>query len=300
MRDFLKKSYILIGFVIFFLIIKSVDFEYLKSKISEIRIIYVFLAVPALICAHFFRALRWKTIMSFQKISYSFKNSLLMYGASSLLGAITPGKIGDFSRIAYLKKDGHSMAQSSLGNFLEKFLDLAFAFFFVSVGISYLPLIPYLDIDYTSILKWGLLSFVAAILLIFALYKKGAGIHAFICGVFENLKKLKLKEAALILLLTLFDWFAYFLIIYFLAFSIDITEYVGFLYLSFSATFIVIVSLLPISVLGIGTRDAALIFLLSPFGLGKETIILFSFLILLNSVAVLPLFLFCWLKKPII
>ena len=42
--------------------------------------------------------------MDTQKIYYSIKDAFLIYGSSSLLGLVTPGKIGDFSKIAYLKK----------------------------------------------------------------------------------------------------------------------------------------------------------------------------------------------------
>ena len=37
-----------------------------------------------------------------------------------------------------------------------------------------------------------------------------------------------------------------------------------------------LISLLPITIMGIGTREAALIFMLTPFGIGTPEILIFS------------------------
>jgi len=53
------------------------------------------------------------------------------------------------------------------------------------------------------------------------------------------------------------------------------------------------------NILGIGTREAALFFFLSPFLILKEQIIVFSSLILLMYLFTVCIGLICWLIKPI-
>ena len=74
---------------------------------------------------------------------------------------------------------------------------------------------------------------------------------------------------------------------------------IPFLYFAISVTIAGFITLIPISVSGIGTRDAALILLFTPFLIPKEQIIVFSALILLMSLFTAFVGLICWLIKPI-
>lgn len=299
-KKILKKSYLLIGLLIFVWIVKDIDFGYLKNEAYRINFFYFALAALFCLLNIFIEFYRWKKIVEFQKIYYSFKGAFFMYGASRLLGIITPGKIGDFSRMAYLKKDGYSVGKSFLGNFLEKILDFVFFFLFVVGGIFYLPFIPQLTFKYAAILKWGILGLAGFIALILLLYKKSEKISNFFSDLWRDLRQFKIRSLLFVFLVTAIDWFVYFLVIYFIAASVGLAGEIGFFYLAFSAAFVVLASLLPISVLGLGTREAVLLFLLLPFGIPKETIILFSLLIMANYLVPLLIFLFCWFKKPLI
>ena len=299
-KKILKKSYLLIGLIVFILIIKDVNFEHLKNRVSEINFFWFGLAALVLIFDHIIRAIRWKIIVASQTIYHSLKDSLFMYGASSLLGAITPGKLGDFSRIVYLKKEGHSLGKSFTGNFLEKIFDLFFGVPFVLIGAAVLPFVPHLSNNYVPAFKWGSLIVLISVFLVIFVYKKTDKGRKFLLDILKELKKIGPKELFLVSSITIFEWLLYFLTIYFISISIGLTNQVNFFYIAFSGTFVLFASFLPISILNIGTRETTLLFLLAPFAVAKETIILFSLLIMLNSLIVMPLFLFCWIKKPLI
>lgn len=301
MSKFLKKGYLLIGLFIFIWIIKDIDFNYFKNSLSKINILYFLLAIILNLPNIFFKSYRWKKIMDTQKIFYSIKNSFLMYGSGSLLGLITPGKLGDFSKIIYLKKDNYSFSRAFLGNFLDKFFDLLFILIFSIIALFFLPLFSYSVFNYYTLFKWfGLIILVLLVIITFFYFKNRKAFYNFILEILTDIKKFKLRDIFYIFLLTIAQWFSYFLIIYFIAVSINLHHYVSFFYLSFSSALVILTVLLPISVMGIGTREAVLIFLLTPFGLTKETIILFSLLVLINYLSPFFVYLYCWIKKPLL
>ena len=85
---------------------------------------------------------------------------------------------------------------------------------------------------------------------------------------------------------------------YLLSRSANITG-VTFLYFSFAITIAGLITLIPISIAGIGTRDAALIVLFLPLSIQKEQIIVFSALILMIYLFSALVGFICWLIKPI-
>ncbi|MBU1102468.1 flippase-like domain-containing protein [Patescibacteria group bacterium] len=297
LKKLLKKSYILIGFFIFFWILRDVDFGHLKDSFSKINFLYFILALSLYLPTMFVQSYRWKKIMDAQNIHYSTKEAILMFGSATLLGLITPGKIGDFSRVVHLKKDKHSLTKSFLNVFLDKFSDLVFAFLFVGISLISLPLIPDLPFNFAVAAWWFILIIVIAVSIFFLIYKNQRLRNSFKI-VLSELKKFNYKYLISIFSITVIIWSMYFIYFYLTAASIGLSAHVDFFYLSFTAALIVIATFLPISILNIGTRETILIFLLSPFGISKEQIILFSLLILIGLVALAVLSFFCWLKKP--
>ena len=249
----------------------------------------------------FLKAYRWKKIMDAQEIRYSFENTFLMYGASYLFGLITPGKIGEFSRMAYLKKDNHPMGKVLFGNLLDKLSDLFFVILFIAFAALFIPRLPDFTFKYSQLLKWaggGLL--LAVVIFGFIYIKNKDKLYNFFSEIFTEIKRLKIYNLLFVFVITAVIWFLFFILIYFIGVSIGITKTAGFFYLSFTAAVSNLISLLPISVLGVGTREAVFIFLLAPLGIPTELIILFSLLVLVNYLSMFFICLACWLKKPVI
>lgn len=297
--NILKKSYLIVGIAIFIWIIRGIDFAKLKDSFYAISPFYSFAAAVLYFPVTFLKSYRWKKIMDGQKIHYSIKNSFLMYGSSSLLSIITPARVGDFSKMAYLKKDGYSLSRAFLGNFLDKFFDLAFVTVFLSVSIMFLPYLPSMTWNFGIMKKWGWAVLILAVA-IFFYFRKKEPLFASLAEIWQDIKQFKFINLAYIFAITAVAWFFYFLMIYLIATSVNITPSVGFFYLSLGAAFALIAGLLPITFLGLGARDAVFIFLLLPLGIPRETIVLFSLLVLLNYLSLFAICFYCWLKKPII
>ena len=299
-KKILKRWYILIGPIIFIIIIKDIDFSSLRKIFLEINLIYYAMAFSLYLPIAFLRSYRWKKIMDAQKIHYSVKDAFLMYSSSSLLGLITPGKIGDFSKMVYLKKDDHSMTQAFLGNFLDKLFDLLFSTIFVFIAIFFLPFIPNFSLDYVALIKWGGLMAITVSFILFWVYKNNKEkLINFIREIIIDIKRIKAMQVSYIFTITAVNWFIYFILIYFTALSIGMAQYTTFFYLSFTGACGVLIGLLPVSTLNIGTREAIFIFLLTPVGVPKEMIISFSLLVLLNYLCLFLIGWYGWTKKPV-
>lgn len=300
MKNIIKKSYLLLGPIIFVWIIKDIDLAQIKEITSGINPTFYVLAAFLWLPIVFFKAHRWKKIMDTQKIYYSIKDAFLIYGSSSLLGLVTPGKIGDFSKIAYLKKDNYSFGRAFLGSFLERIFDLIFVIIFSSVAIFFIPFMPYFYFDYYAMVKLATLTVMSlsAFFALFYYFKKQFLIN-FISEILTDLRQFKIKDIFFIFILSAIVWFFYFLLIYLIAVSINLNQNINFLYLSFAAAIALLAGFLPITVIGMGTREAVFIFLLAPFGITKETIISFSLLILVNYLVLFIVNFYCWVKKPL-
>ncbi|MBA7702251.1 hypothetical protein ES703_111011 [subsurface metagenome] len=96
----------------------------------------------------------------------------------------------------------------------------------------------------------------------------------------DEFKKYKFRDYFKIILITSISWFLYYVIVYFLALGINI-EMVPFWVFGAAATLSSLVGMLPISVSGVGTRDAIFILIFSQYGIIFETSIALSFMVLL-------------------
>lgn len=301
LKKILKKSYLLIGLLIFIFVVKDINFAEFRKSISDVNLFFFIAATILYLPDTFIKSYRWKKIMDIQNIHYSAKNAFLMYGAGLLMGLATPGKIGEFSRILYLKKDNYSVGKALLGNLLDKISDLIFVLIFFTGALFLLPSLPDISVDYRSLTKLsGLILFLISASGTFFYFKNKVKFYGFLSEVIKDIKRFKTKDTLTVFFLTAITWLICFSIIYLIAASIGLNHSVGFFYLAFSSILVILSALLPISVLGIGTREAALIFLLTPLGIPKETVILFSLLIMANYLGLFAVCFYCWIKKPLI
>ena len=77
-----------------------------------------------LVAFHLLKSLRWRAILGAQDISYSFGGILEMYWSGLFLSVVTPGRLGDLVRVAYLKEDGIAIGRAAVGVVVDRLLDL--------------------------------------------------------------------------------------------------------------------------------------------------------------------------------
>jgi len=113
---------------------------------------------------------------------------------------------------------------------------------------------------------------------------------------YNDLKVLNRKRIFKVSLITVLVWIIYFIQIFLLANALSIS--ISFVYLSICAAIAGLITLIPISISGIGTRDITLIVLFSFLGINRESAVAISMLILFISILMALIGLACWLKKP--
>lgn len=309
-KEFFKKYSFFIGLFIFVIILTRIDFRELVKNIGSVKINYFICSLLLLFPTIFIRAWRWNRLKRRQGIVYRLKDSFLIYSCGIYIGLITPGKIGEIIRALYLKKDGHSLGRSLVSIIIDRLSDIAVLFVLLMVGILFFTKTLYKNYVFIILICLIFLAVLIIILrnpsfgskfanllqkLIPQKYKKSWNINS--QDFLNDIKKYHLKDFIFTFLITAVYWFLYFFQIYVLAKGLNID--MPFLFFSFIIVITGIITLLPISVSGIGTRDAAMILLMSPLLISPEKIITLSFLIFLVSVFAALIGFVCWILKPL-
>lgn len=307
----LKKYFWLFGIFLFGIILFKSDVGRLLKYLLEIKFSYLVIAIFLAIPVFLTKSWCWNYIKKQQNIKYRLADSFFMYCSGFFIGFLTPGRIGEVAKAFYLKKDGYSWGKSLVGVIIDRLTDLIFLLFFAILGSLFyfsifkkqvvLLFIGLAVLVAVSILivKRDLFKWLARKILDYLVpknFKNSWSINSedFI----RDIKNYSYRNYVIMFLITALSWFFYFLQVFFLAKSASIN--IPFFYLAITATVTGLITLLPISISGIGTRDAALIIFLTPFAIAKERAIILSALILFISLLeVFSGLIICWLVKPI-
>lgn len=310
----LFKNYsFLIGIVLFVFILSRLNFEYYKTLIIGIHLSGIFMILAAILLL-FLPALalnpyRWQRLMRRQGIYYSFWQAFLMYDATVYIGLFTPGRVGEASRVFYLKKE-HSVGRALVSIILDRLADIVFLLLF-----GYFSMFLFLGILKKELLIFGII--ISVLLIIFFLIWKSQLLKYFLQKIFyyfiplkyhnswkinfqdffHDFKIYKFGDYVFLFFLTLVNWSVYYLVVYLFAREIGISQ-VPVLYFFSALTIASLTALLPISIMGLGTRDAALLAMFSLFKVPAELTIAVSMFILFLTFFISAIGLFCWLKKP--
>ncbi|MBU2472868.1 MAG: lysylphosphatidylglycerol synthase transmembrane domain-containing protein [Patescibacteria group bacterium] len=307
----IKKYSFIIGIIIFLLILNKLGFREMIDILTQVNLYYFGLATFLLLPILFIRAYRWNYLKKKQGIIFSLKDSFLINNISMIIGLVTPGRLGELTKILYLKNKNYSIGKSLVSVLLDRLADLFFLLFF-----SLISLIFFFSYFKKTILLLALI--LSLFILVFILIsknnlvqiilKKMLGLiipskfkkswllnyHDFL----KNLKIYTLNNYFSILFITAFSWLIYYFQSFLLLKSIGINN-IPFFYLAITVTIAGFVTLLPISISGLGTREATLIFFFSFFQVPLEKTIGFSLLILSTIVSTALIGLICWLFKQV-
>ena len=307
---FKKYSYFL-GIFLFVIILAKTDLNGILVNIKNVKFSYLVFAALFSFPAIFVKSYCWNYLKKRQNINYSLKDSFLMYGVGLYIGSVTPGRVGEVSRALYLKKDGYSFGKSMVSLVIDRFFDVIFLLVFLLFGLLFffesfnkqilffLVIIMLLILFFFMNLKSNLIkSLLKKLFYIIVSNKHQKSWKVNLQDFIDDIEIYKFRNYLVVFFLTAFSWLFSYIQIFITAKSIGIVN-VPFLYLSVIFTIISFINLIPISILGIGTRETALIFFLSPFLILKEQIIVFSSLILVMYLFNTLIGLICWLIKPV-
>ncbi len=235
------------------------------------------------------RSLRWQSLISPQGVRLGFAEAVSVYGFSILVGTATPGRVGEFVKALHLREKGMSLGESLSSVVVDRLFDLVFLLAFGAMAL-WLVVFPgrmsswhaaaiAILVALGPILLWlatrGRIYRTTSRWLAAASSERLArGYRDFAAG----LRGLSARTLARALLLTGLAWGANYSAVYLLSLAIGFD--IPFLPLVCIAAASSLVTMLPISVLGLGTRDVALMLMLDPHGVPATGAVAFSALIL--------------------
>jgi len=301
----------LVGIILFIFILTRIDLRSFSGLLKNIDMYYFIAAALLLFPMLFIRAYRWNYIKRTQKINYRLWDSILMYGSGIYIGLLTPGRIGDFIKVLYLKNDGNSVGKSFVSVFADRISDLLFL-----IAFGYLGMFFFMDLFKKQVYFLFILFLAVLLIVVFVVANKKLTkklvrklfwffvpskykekVKVSFNDFYINLKILNRMSILKIFIMTVFAWAIYFVQVFFLAKALGIS--ISFIYLSICACISALIALIPISISGIGTRDMTFIILFSLLAIEKEFAVAVSMLILFTSVLMALIGLACWLKKPV-
>jgi len=269
-----RKFLPIIGIVIFIYLLIKIDLNAVVQEISNANIFYLLIAFAFLFLLLFLHTLKWFAIARKQNIKIPFKESFRITLISCFYEFIVPSKLGTILRVEYMKK--YADFGKGLCNFtLDKILDfssiifLAIVFSFVFKDKLDLPVVFFIVLFIIFVM--GTLFFIKK--------ERSKFVFRF---VFKKFVPKKMKDKAksmfdsfydnipkkryfpLFFLLNIISWIVIYSISFFVGRSLGI-ELPFYIYLGVFPI-ATLISLIPISINGLGTREAALISMLSLFG----------------------------------
>jgi len=282
-----------LGPIILIVILFRLNLSETIESLANAEIMPLIFAYLTSLPAILIRSLRWRVLLFSQGISLSRWESLTVYAFSIFLGTLTPGRLGEFIKTLYLKQKGISWGASFFSVVLDRILDIVILIGFAFWGLYCLDLHD----EHTWLLFGLILSGCILILAVFWRYKRRdvlpysmrlliviiperlkSVVLTEVQGFCEGVLKIKWNNVWLAVVMSICAWLINFYGIFLcgkaLGFPVLLIE------MAFVAAICALVALLPFSVMGIGTRDAVLIFMLGKYGIAEGSAVAFSSLIL--------------------
>lgn len=301
----------LLGPIFFiFLILRVVD---PKATVNIIRTIKPELAIASLLLfgvVNAILALRWWVICQRLGMGVAFKELFQVYYISWFLSIIPLAAISPISKLIYLKDEGKPTDITAVSITLDKLFDIIGLMFFSLFGIVYFPQSFFKDLHLW--VYFGGMAFLVLVILVFGsriwkilkellrryssqkLQKLGSGLELYLTKFWSEFD---MKLFSLLLGISITIGLLRSLILYLLAISLNIHVSFG-LIIACRALF-GIVNIIPITVSGLGTRDAILLPALSLSGVSKEFALALGFVAFLWALISKISGIIFWVKRPL-
>lgn len=262
------------------------------------------------------RGFRWQVLMRMVGIPYTMWRSTAVWSIGFFAAAITPGKVGDAIRALYVSQEtGKNFGECFLTVFIDRLMDLVTVVIFGMITIvifSYHYIeIPSLWIIFLAIFGFFflLLAVMSRRLMrrivrpIFSIlvpkkYKDQMSLNfnSFYDSLTMYIKKW--KGTLYVLILTFAYWALVFCLAWYVTWMLRIE--ISFGYIFIIMPMVTLVELIPISISGLGTREAASIYFFSVVGIAGAFAVSFSITYLIMGTYLTSIlgFIF-WLRNPV-
>lgn len=298
-----RKYAFIIGILLFFCLIISIDVSRLGGIICSIRVPFLLLGLSLTVVEVVLKAYKLKILMSHFR-GFSLRDSLIVVMIGLSMGNVSPAKVGDFIKVAIMQKRSRISLVACIATvIMERLMDLIALFGSASAGIIYMFLFLVNKEEKTLIYFFILLGagtasliilmnrnivlwFVRNILSKLLPVKAGEGMLCSCEQLYDLIREIfKNKPLLIVTIILSIIWiFAMSVRSYF--FSIAIGLNISLLAIVVITPIVTAVECIPITILGVGTRDYLIVLCLSFLGINKEESLVLSSLIL--TFAIIP------------
>jgi uncharacterized protein (TIRG00374 family) len=280
----------LAGLVLLAALIARLDLGEIREAIRTADASLIALAVVGVIPLILIKTVRWQGLLRAQAIRMAMWPAFLAYFGSLFIGFLTPGRLGEFIKAVHVSRDCDvPLTQAFTSVLADRLFDL---YALMVVGSAALLTRA---INGQELIV--LVSLVVLMVLPLAVFLNGVtfgwmqrvglrfgavGRRLFDAGgilpeVRAGLRQLTLARFAAAVALTIFAYGVYFGQCYLLARALDLP--VGFGPVTFAVALGSLITLVPVSISGLGTREAAMIAYLDSAGVQAEAALSFSLLV---------------------
>jgi uncharacterized protein (TIRG00374 family) len=262
------------------------------------------------------KSFKWKLIVSTLNKEISLPDSIRAFLIGFSFSVLTPAKLGDFVRAFYIRDEQCNLGKALSSVVTDRLIDIVTLFSVAFIGMVLFSFVFHREILSVSLLVILAVAIAAGIYIVtrkdlltwllrpfFNIFiphhhKKTVSeyYHDFFSGlsVFFQNKKIFF----LVIIIGFLSWLPPIVYAYLLSLSIGISVEPAFFVIVIPI--ISLLDLLPISISGIGTRDAALIFLFGLRDIPPESAVAFSLLYLFMSYWLVALVgAIFWIRNPI-
>jgi len=254
----------------------------MKAKINLI-FFSMLINIPHL----FIKSYRWNYLLRQQKIFIKPIQTYLAYLSSLYIGYITPGRIGEFIKVVYLKSEKNITISKGFSSVLvDRLFDLYLLIVLGVIGLWYFNIFEKLStafiylffiilfsplLIFNRILTKRIINLIFTISVLDKVKSKAQNSFKIFS---ESLNQLINPKLFISGFLTLIAYSMFFFQCYLIVISMNLP--INFITITLFMAIANLISFIPISVSGLGTRDAALIFLFSLIGLKPELAVSYS------------------------
>ena len=315
MKKWISLLMPLVGLVIFVWIVRGTGLDLILETYRRIdaRSLAVFPLFTVFIL--WIRGYRWWILMRPLGIPYTRRRCSIVWAIGFFAASITPGKVGDAVRALYVSREtGRGLGESFLTVFMDRLMDLVLVLVF---GLATILIFSYRYTNMPSI--WVIVA--ASVAGLGAVYlvlnrslmrslagpflraltpkKYRAQLSSQVHGFYDALALCARhwRSTTFAGFLTLVFWAGIVLLAFTVTRVLEIEVSLG--YVALMMPMVTLVEIIPISVSGIGTREAAVIFFFAAVGIGSAQAVAFSIMYLIAGTYLTALVGFvAWLANP--
>ncbi len=290
-------KFIGIGILIYILTYK-INFKELISSLSTIKPTYLAALILLDVLFIFIKMFRWRFVLRCLNINYPTKDLAKIYYLSLILGTFTPAGSGDIlTRSAFLVKDGQRLNAALVSIFIDRLADVFVLLLIALAGfLIFLPLFGLKSLAITLLIVFLLMcsfliitikvlrDFVKKIFLPFVPQTLKNKIIPHLIEAYDNITAFGFKRIVIMIGYTLLAQLDNLIFLFILAIALGISNMPP-IYLLLTSALTSFIVLIPVSVGGLGTREATYIALFSLYGISAEKSVAFSLTIMLLPLA---------------